>query len=184
MTDDSYIYTTEDHDPDRVFAAVGYAITQWELLELEHAMLYATFCSSPSTLEKLNEYGDKGPTFQQRMKVLENAADDFFRVNCSQQLESELKSLVCEAGSLSKKRHQIAHGVVSDAIDGGMRDESGWTTGVRCHFIVPPWYTVTRLAKTEGYYRLSSANMDTLARQFIQARQRVVDFREKISAVR
>jgi hypothetical protein len=98
-----------DNSPDLTFAAVGRALSTWERLDLEFAVLYATLLGiSPPEAIKLPEYRNEN-TFLGRVGVIERAFDTYSVKHHDQAIEGDADALFTDAPDLSNRRNDIAH---------------------------------------------------------------------------
>ena len=177
-----------DYNIDRVFAAVGHAITRWELFESQLSYSYSIFIGAPRQIDVLQAYGKEGTIFTNRMETLAKAGEAYFRRSPSQSREGILSNLIAEARSLSIKRHHVAHGVVTAiaVMDPDRADADGfiWSNNM-AFWVMPPWYSALNLTKYDGiHYRYSSADIDKIAAEFADATMRAVSFNELLAPER
>jgi hypothetical protein len=104
--------TVGDRRKTKIYMAVGYALSQWEVVELRLASIYAHFLGvRPLEAIRTREY-TKADKFDARSGVIESAGcQQYFKRNCSQALEGEFLSLMSEARAASQRRNDIAHGI-------------------------------------------------------------------------
>ena len=111
------VYNAEPGDPDReqTYAAVGYALSQWELLEAQLCNLLGAFCGLPyASSEAIEEYSREQRIFFQRLQRLDQKKAVYFNYNHSQELEGEYDRISVLISELSEKRSNIAHGAVQE----------------------------------------------------------------------
>ncbi len=134
---------------ENTYAAVGRAISSWEIFELQMAELYSIFVGRHNDLEVITNYGADPfyATFEKRMTFVGNAAEKYFLKYPSQEIEGTFCSLVGRARELSHKRHQIAHGIVMSC---GLPSEKAHKAGLIEYAVRPPWYAIISLTKHSG----------------------------------
>jgi len=104
---------TGDADPDTTYAAVGRALSQWELFEGNFSQLFAIFIGhAPSAiLTAVRAYGTI-QTFRGRADMVEGAAELFFLLYSNDDLRNRIADLIKIARNYAGRRNEIAHGVV------------------------------------------------------------------------
>lgn len=174
-----------DLDPNETFAAVGRAITQWEILEALLSILYSIFEGKRNQLDAMQEYGKKGRIFFDRLKLLETAAERFFQSHPSQSHEGMFCEVVREARALSTRRHQVAHGIVQGILTylPENNDPERGIAPVPSFAVVPPWYAFHQLTKTHGFYRYGSAEIDEWGSEFSTCAAKARELASCLSAV-
>jgi hypothetical protein len=172
-----------DENPDRLFAAVGHAITQWELLELEFAALYTIFEGMPRRIDAMRAYGNANPTVRFRLSALEEAADRHFVRQPDQSSEGEFVAIVRRARELTIERHRVAHGVISalPVIRSEDADENGfvWIGQHVRYFLGAPWYSTETLGM--HFAALSSREIDAHAISFAELRARIAALNQRLA---
>jgi hypothetical protein len=105
--------TKGDDSEETIYAAVGYALTYWERLEVELCRLYAAFNGfERAATEAIRGYSD-GRIFRDRAKALRDSAARWYRTHCCQQTEADFDALADRAIEMSDRRNEIAHTVPS-----------------------------------------------------------------------
>lgn len=157
-----------DDDPNHTFAAVGRAVSEWEMVEIYLSILYSIFTKRPRLIGALSEYGRDGRVFVDRLKLLEDAAARYFQATPNQEHEGKFCEIIREVRRLSPYRHQIAHGVVRPFMTFGEdKTPEGWYAPVTKFALVPPWYAVLRLTNVDGrYYIYASKEILAFAASF------------------
>ena len=102
-----------DLHEDVTYAAVGYALSQWETAETQLCWLTGAFMGLPRGDWRVVQRYSHHATFQGRANALEAAACAYWPTRCDQALEGRFLALMAEARSLSERRNEIAHGVVT-----------------------------------------------------------------------
>lgn len=103
--------TNGDDRDDITYAGVGRVLTQWESIEVELSHIYSLLAGRFEEIEALREYG-KPRIFEERLKGLTGAADDYFRRNPSQSLEGVFQEIQIKARKFAARRGDIAHSIV------------------------------------------------------------------------
>jgi hypothetical protein len=152
MPDPRHLPPDLDVHPKDVFTAVGVAITSWETLEHFLAELYSVFDGNPRNIGAMQRYGRESLTFQQRIQSLERAAEVYFRRMPHQDREGEFDIIICTTRELSRKRNQIAHGIVRPLSAGAMPMQVGdvFFAPIITYRVMPPWYAAEQLTKGEN----------------------------------
>jgi hypothetical protein len=157
-----------DQDEDTVYAAVGRALSMWETLEAALSYTYSIFEGRPVDYELLESYGREGRIFKDRMIILQESAEKYFRSQPNQNEECRVAAFVSEAVRLSTFRHQIAHGIVIGKEDYADRIQ---------YVLVPPTHGFHHLTKRDGhYYNYASAEINAFANNFIELGRAVQTF--------
>lgn len=95
-----------------VYSSVGEALSVWEAMELNLALLYSSFKGRFGDLEIILEYRSNGKIFEERIQGIERAATTYFISHHSQQTEGDYAKIVVAARMLARLRNEIAHGTV------------------------------------------------------------------------
>lgn len=103
--------------PGPVYRAVGIALSAWEDFELNLPRLLGAFTEVPAIKAIHDPSYTDAPRFVDRINVVEHAAETYFKRHCNQALESEFAHLASEAVLASRRRNDIAHGVVRSTIN-------------------------------------------------------------------
>ena len=106
-----------DFNTDITFAAVGRALTQWELFESEMAELFAVFIGANrrDTFGATRAYGAV-MSFTGRTEVVWAAADVFFIIHENPNLRERVKAHIDSAKLYGIRRNEIAHGAVREFV--------------------------------------------------------------------
>lgn len=175
-----------DRNADRLFAAVGHALTVWEReVEMGMARLYSIFTQRPYLLDAYQEFGDGSRTTKARVALLGKSADHYFFAKMNdEEGEAAFKNVLAEVITLTRPRHQIAHGhvVAMQCMDPDFVDDKGWAIPYDVHFLSPPWYSVTALRTPQGEaYRYGSREVDEFAKLFAQSGQNLTALAGQLS---
>lgn len=151
-----------------IYEAVGYALSQWETLELSLGALYGEFLGlSPDEAVNGLEYRS-AKNFEARQKTIQTAACKYFIVRCDQYLENILYTILSEARSASCRRNDIAHGLVQ-LWKGSLLDYRGFT-------FVPPAYTVKKFPEGKPLYAFSSLHIQAYGEHFLALKFEVNEY--------
>ena len=101
---------TRSADP--VYRAVGVALSAWEELELNLPRLLGAFTNTPPFKAVHDPRYAAASKFIDRIAIVEFAAESYFLRHCNQELEARFHDLIKEAALASRRRNDIAHGVV------------------------------------------------------------------------
>ncbi|MCP3408817.1 hypothetical protein [Bradyrhizobium sp. CCGB01] len=156
-----------DTTPETIYAAVGQALSKWETLEAHLSFTYSIFEGRPVDHDLLERYGHEGRIFKDRMNILNQSAERYFRRKPDQAEEARFKDLVSDAVRLSNLRHRIAHGMVAGA---------EVVTGQFEFWLVPPAHGFFHLTKRDGDYRYSSEDIDRCASEFMEHATQIQKF--------
>ncbi len=102
-----------DSDREITYAAVGRALSQWELFESNLLQLFVVFVGSGPTalLTAARAYGTI-QTFRGRADMIEGAAEVFFLIYKNSDLEKRISDFMDIARNYAARRNEIAHGIV------------------------------------------------------------------------
>ena len=100
-----------DENIDLVYNGVGRVTSEWEGIEVGFSRIYSFFSQSPDEYAAFAKYGE-GNIFQTRMNALVAIGDAYFINHRNQELEGEFHRLSTLASDYSKRRNDIAHGIV------------------------------------------------------------------------
>ncbi len=124
--------------PATLYAAVGRALSGWELLELQLARIYAAFVGVPP-IEAIAMPAYRGATtFGGRAAVIEEAAERHFIKHPDQAIENDFKTLICDARNFASRRNDIAHGIVRPLWTGDTDAETFAELGMRIEYVLAP----------------------------------------------
>lgn len=104
-----------DLDEDRLFAAVGRALTQWEMFEGALGQIFNELCEAPGE-GPFRAYGAVA-AFTGRADMLQEAFEVARKRDHKQ--VSDLPALLKRARLLAARRNEIAHGIVTNRSGGG-----------------------------------------------------------------
>lgn len=93
------------------YAAVGHAISQWEVIEVEFAHLYSVLVAHSRFDVAANRAYGEPPNFKDRLAKLERMGKRYFTRYPSQENEGEFCQLTSRALHFSARRNDIAHSV-------------------------------------------------------------------------
>jgi hypothetical protein len=158
-----------DHDENDTFAAIGRVLTQWELLEVKLAQIYGCFVNAPDDQQAIYKYGEP-KIFVERLDALRIAAKAYFQGNPHQDTEAEFESLATIALNFSKRRNDVAHGVVS------FFDWKSEAEGTRQFCAVPPSYWGKKFdPQMMPSYCYTSKELIALSKALFALSERVAD---------
>jgi hypothetical protein len=165
-----------DSHPSSVFEAVGIALSQWEKVENQLALLYGFFRRDLS-FELLTNFSELGRTFRARASHVRREGEIFFTNNPCQTFEGQLTQILERATRLSDNRHKIAHGIV----EGILTYEPILLPGeyfvpYLVYNLVPPWYAQARLSGNNTPYRYSSSDILLFISDFSQLENEISEF--------
>lgn len=159
-------FAMPDTTEQSIYVAVGQALTKWETLECHLSYMYSIFAGKPVDHIVLEQYGEDGPIFKERMLRIEAAAKKYF-ISCPNQAEEgRADCFIAEARRLANFRHRIAHGMVI-----GLETEDGIIFR-----LVPPSHGYFHLTKRDGDYAYSSEQIDGYTKEFLTLASKVQKF--------
>jgi hypothetical protein len=164
---------TGDADTSTLFRSIGYALTQWEIMEVELSRLFGVLLRSPprwtsarSTLPATPSVRASGAEraygmivgFGGRADMIEAAAE---AVLYRHPLRATVKGLIDEIGHFSPRRNEIAHGIVMHVSDGKVN---------RNHYLCPNYTNAKKVSYASGRvawkYMYSADQIDQYANHF------------------
>lgn len=161
-----------------VYAAVGLAITMWEMTELALAALYTSLTSEQdgeAFILKFEFDGSAG--FQNRSKKVAQAFNAYAIANPNQKIEGRFEELMHKAGHLSMRRNDIAHGMVMNS--------QGWAEGDPKGFLL--WPALQNYRRYRDKYpskrpvcQLNSQQIVAFAEDFVDLRHDIDRFRDSL----
>jgi hypothetical protein len=171
--------TRGDTSKDNLFRAVGAALSQWEFFEGNLTLAFSYLLGAGyGNIGAIRAYGSV-ETFRGRAKLIESAAEVYFRYNPDNALHSLLDEILKRSRQFSARRNEIAHGIVSPFVRLSENDE--W---VDCGFVLYPAYYATRkrqlpattpLDPVEFTFAYSSIEIDTFRDHFDRLAAQVVE---------
>lgn len=168
--------TDGDEEPARTYQAVGEFMTGCKQMEFNISTIYARLKDPTPYVDSYREYGISGKIFEERLRALEKVAAFFFVSNPSQLIEGDLQYLLFVCRKLSKRRNEIAHGVVEAIhLNLGLNkpDEEGWTELTPRFYIVPPHHSYLKYGDDDQYYYCSQT-MHSLSLTLQNVRKRLI----------
>lgn len=154
----------------RTFAAVGLALTRWEVMEAGLADLHSVLRGQPFDKQVVVEFGQRHSTTTSRIAGVVISADRYFSRWPDQEREGELRRLLTAVAERALDRHRIAHGLV-DLVHFGTAS-GGVVSG---HALVAPWYAETRL-KMGVNDAWPSAAVTNASDRFVELNRRITTF--------
>jgi uncharacterized protein YqgQ len=162
-----------DANTSTLFQSVGYALTQWEIMEVELSRLFGALLRSPprwtsarSTLSSTPLARASGAEraygmivgFGGRADMIEAAAET---VLYRHRLRATVKGLIDEIGNFSPRRNEIAHGIVMHVSDGKVN---------RNHYLCPNYTNAKKVSyasdRAEWKYMYTAEQIDQYAEHF------------------
>ena len=171
-----------DEDEDSVYRGVGYAMSEWERVEVELAELYTIAIERPNELQSIKDYGT--PTnFDQRVTQLCTKTHAWFARNSApQDLEAKFDELVRIVRGWAARRNDIAHGIVQPMHHQLRYIQQVIDEGRTRYALVPAFYTHRKHDMNyRPNYCYSAAELEAIVVGFFSARQAVAHFRRLIS---
>lgn len=130
-----------------IFAAVGYALTCWEQMELHLAGLHTILIEDPYSIGALTRFGKENRNFGERMAAIARAAESYAIRNPSQHTEGEITAFLARATDLSIERHRIAHGmlVLTPVAEIDEEKRIKYMPDQFTYWLGAPWYSLQSL---------------------------------------
>lgn len=151
--DEFPILAKGSNNPDELAAAVGYALTQWELIDEFLAMLFGALVQSKGSSAEA-AYG-MITGFGQRCGMIRAAARR--SLPSSSPLLAELQAVLADLESLSSKRNNIAHGIMTRQMTGGTGKKRPRNKSFG-YFLTPPRYNTKKALTTEQLAKLVTSS--------------------------
>jgi hypothetical protein len=169
-----------DPHPDITFCAVGRALSAWESLETNLAILYSVFKKRPGLIDCLAEFGKEGRVTSRRIDVCKAAAAKYFFSRPDQGYEMRFAKSIARASELAIFRHQLAHGVVMNmpvyAIEEPKPGE--WVFPTEMYGLGWPWYSQAQLHPEAFMY--GSKRIDEIKADFKEAAKLAGDLSDEM----
>jgi hypothetical protein len=154
---------TESDEDTMTYAAVGRALSQWEMLEWTIGTVFVELIRT-NWIGAERAFGAVQSSAT-RMDAMKAAANAHFTFEPNKELHDQFNALAAETGSLSSKRTHVAHGVVAHYRDGV--------------FLGPAWYsTKHNKLKEAPSFRYSAEQINQFARDFQSLRMKWAQWRE------
>jgi len=163
---------------DEVFKAVGYSLSEWEMMEDQLAYLFCRLVNpknSSSFSAAHRAYGAIESSHSRREAIKAVAEIFFSHHHTKAEVIKQLQKLINAIGMASKRRDDFAHGVVI-AVNINAKSSGA--------FLFPPQYKSDRTyafrpreadAMTSEKYRYNADNIYEAARKFDELRGAVID---------
>jgi hypothetical protein len=155
-----------NHSRRVLYESIGRALSTWEELESTLARLYAAFCGKDQYDTEANHAYGTELNFRNRLTELQRSACRYFIKRPHQDLEGDLAWVVRYATGYSRRRNDVAHGVVRllhmvlDPRQGFLSAEPGWC-------LVPPHFREDKFSSpTLPDYILTSREINRFANAF------------------
>jgi hypothetical protein len=100
-----------DDKAEKTYAAVGRALTAWELYEANVAAMFSVLVAGTKSLAAYRAYCAVR-TFEGRLDMLRAASTAYFAQRPDSQQQDLIRTIVREAASYCPRRNEIAHGMV------------------------------------------------------------------------
>lgn len=160
--------TSGDSDEEKLYAAVGRALSAWERCEAQLAFLFAQFLSTPLLHAPIRAYCAVR-TFEGRADMLRAASKQYFwgfGIPKDHDFVVRFKVILSSAIEFSKRRNDIAHGVVDHYHPQPTAETVVWVT--RHGYALFPAYGSLKDRDHVGIpaYCYTSAELDYFREQF------------------
>jgi hypothetical protein len=164
---------------------MGRAISAWERMEMELAIIYSILTRRPGQPGAIDEYGSAGKTLDQRLDQVQAAWNQFAPLAPNQGKEADLKAaigvLMQGVRDRAAVRARIAHGMVAEV--GYLDRASSWLVAParRGYAMVAPPHAETRLTgdRPPGYY-YGTIPLTAMASDFIALANEIQNIRQKL----
>jgi hypothetical protein len=163
-----------DEDVMSTYAAIGIALTKWEIAENAFAHLFGTLVS-PTKLSFPAEraYGSV-QSARGRKDLILSAAEVFFRNFPEQESDKELKKLMADYDRAGARRNEFAHGIVAAHVWQGRHDFTGYYLGPSF------WNTNKRGVHLEPVYIYNTDQINSFSEKFGALTSRAFELQRKI----
>jgi hypothetical protein len=101
-------------EPEKLYASIGRALSEWEWTEQQLAHFFGFFCGGEDTFAARRAYGSV-ITFRGRADMLRSAAEAHFHTKPGHKMKDRFEGLLKLTGNYSPRRNEIAHGLVTAA---------------------------------------------------------------------
>lgn len=162
----------------RLYQAIGFALTQWEELELRLAVFYLRLLGleyHPDGKVKTAGYEDaKG--VEGRLALIDKAADTYSIKFIDQNREIEIAELIGQVRLFTLRRNDIAHGAVRWVNANGIfysAEEHGSPVSIPCGYFLVPISQFDRKINKGGISYYNSKEIYELAQNIMELRFRV-----------
>ena len=163
------------------FAGVGRVTTLWESIEFELSNLCHVFTDRQES-DGQRRYGE-GNIFAKRLDILSEFACAYFTRHCDQSKEGRFSELREQARHFSKRRHEVAHGIVFDiTLVTAFREKLELGSTSPQWAVVAPYYAM-RHHDVCGlpYFAYSSVELDYIMRMMRRFFWDIRDFRSGLA---
>jgi hypothetical protein len=168
-----------DSDQDKLYAAVGRALTEWERHEAALSTLFSVFVGDPMSAPARRAYGAVR-TFEGRADMLRASAEAFFLGYGLplRDLQESFEVLLKDSVQASPRRNDIAHGAVSEY----RRNPLDRTTRTKSYALHPPFATF-KGRNVEGVpeYCYTSVEIDFYQGEFCRLQKKAFSLTPEIS---
>lgn len=151
-----------------LYEAIGRALVAWEELETELAHLFAAFCGESRFDEEANNTYGEQLNFAQRMNDLQRAAKAYFVRYPNQVLEAEFCWVSRFTIGFSRRRNDVAHGVVR--LIGMVQDQHETLLGAPLQWcLIPPHFREAKfISRDIPAHILTSREINKFAVAFVK----------------
>jgi hypothetical protein len=154
-----------DRNASLIYEGVGRVLSQWKQVEVELGYLYGVFRMGYDNKKVVSNYCYHG-SFGSRMKLLDEAAEDFLIRADNRQMEIEFDRLRENISGFSGRRNDIAHGVLRTEVWTRWCSHSAVTSGGPCYFLLPADYRGNALEHSNlPEYAYVSETLNALGQQ-------------------
>lgn len=127
-----------DRRPTQLYCGVGKVTSRWEFIELAMAELFGVLVADGS-ITSLRVYGALSGV-SARKDVIRAAMETYFQHDAKSDLEKQVRSVLLAYDRASWQRNDIAHGIVTQFVNGGTKEVSGF-------LLVPPSYSTKKFGR-------------------------------------
>jgi hypothetical protein len=160
--------TSGDSDDRLTYEGVGRVMSEWEGNEFELARLHSVFLGDPDGDAAISSYG-KGRIFQERIRILREAAERYFSRHPNQTMEGNFERLAVAAEGFADRRNEVAHGYVlpMNKMLFFMHQIGLPVSEVPLYALVPPLHTIRWHKEGLPKYAYTSSELRTLSERLL-----------------
>ena len=144
-------------------------MSEWEHNEFELARLHSVLLGDPDGEAAIGSYG-KGRIFLDRVRILREAAEGYFRRSPDQPLEGKFELLAAAAEGFADRRNEVAHGYVlrMNSIEFFMHQIGRPASDVDLYALIPPLHTIRWHKEGLPKYAYTSVELRALSERLLR----------------
>ena len=170
-----------DSNIETTYAAVGRAISRWEIYDGILSVLFSAFISPSFNTKSAMRAYSAVRTFEGRLEMLRAASGAYFDEQPDEKLLAEFKEILRHASCFAPRRNELTHAAVSFFL--ANEENSIGTTVTNTYALYPAYASFKeRDLKNKPSYCMTSVEIDYFGEHFLQLQKPVTDLSSGIAS--